>query len=89
MKSKIVGQVLWFNVAKGFGEILGEDRKTYFFTYKSIVSRLRFKNIEKGKIVNFIPSSHYHFGSYCADNVQSATKQKQKRLQLHLPGVQL
>ena len=47
------GIVAWFNVAKGYGEILSNNKEVFFFTYLHLEKKERVKNTRKGKKISF------------------------------------
>lgn len=46
------GQVKWFNTQRGYGFIVGEEQKDYFFHYSQIQME-GFKTLSEGDIVSF------------------------------------
>lgn len=54
MDPKKHGTVMWFNDHKGYGFIKGEDNKSYFFHYTSIIGpEGKRKTIANGAAVRF------------------------------------
>ena len=48
------GKVQWFDIDKGEGMIVDkEDGSTYYFHYSAIVSKEKFKKLDKGREVKF------------------------------------
>ena len=80
MEGLIIGKVLWFNKAKGFGELYGEDGKAYFFTYREIQSKEKFKTIEKDTFIHFSPTDEIHLGLSVAGFVKEVPKRAIKPL---------
>jgi cold shock CspA family protein len=89
MDELIIGKVLWFNKAKGYGEIYGENGITYFFTYKSLISNEKIKIIEKGTFVYFSSTLEIHLNRPIASSVKEATKKKAISLHSHFRDIEL
>ena len=53
MSEKIVGEVKWFDNAKGFGFILNADNEDVFVHYRSIMNE-GYKTLKEGEHVNFL-----------------------------------
>ena len=53
MSEKIVGEVKWFDNAKGFGFILNADNEDVFVHYRSIMNE-GYKTLKEGEQVNFL-----------------------------------
>jgi len=70
MATKRKGIVLWFNPEKGYGEITGENKLSYFFNYHGIHSRRKFKTIASSAVVAFDVADFQLFGALAATNVR-------------------
>lgn len=53
----MIGIVKFFNNAKGFGFITGEDRSKYFFHF-SMIEADGFKSLHEGSSVEFVPAKN-------------------------------
>ena len=51
------GTVKWFDVARGFGFITGEDKQDYFIHHSRISGR-GYKNLDQGQLVYFDPDTN-------------------------------
>ena len=49
----MLGTVKWFDEKKGYGFIIGEDEKDYFFHFSSIITEEGFKTAGDGQKVTF------------------------------------
>jgi cold shock CspA family protein len=49
----MIGKVLWFDVAKGFGFIKGEDKDVFVHYSKILAEPGEFRLLEKGWVVEF------------------------------------
>ena len=69
----MLGIVTWFNVPKGYGEILSESGKTYFFTYLELPKVQKFRTIDRGRVVEFKISEEVQFNQPVAKSVRPVT----------------
>lgn len=56
------GQVLWYNIAKGYGEVKCTSSEKFFFTSREVKGSLNFEKFSRGQRVSFIISSEFVFG---------------------------
>lgn len=70
MARQVFGHVSWFNVAKGYGEIVAEDKSVYFFTFRDLVSHKKFKTIKDNAAVKFTTSEKTMFGMSVATEIK-------------------
>lgn len=77
--NKIIGIVAWFNKSKGYGEIVGTNGETYFFTYQNLNTKGMFKSAEKGQIFEFAINNNKKFGLRCASEMKSSSEKNLKK----------
>jgi len=72
--SRLIGEVLWFNQAKGIGEIVSADGRRILAHYEQIVSPDEIKHLKPGQAVSFdlVKKKPYRH----LDHLEGATKIK-------------
>ena len=75
MTSQILGKVTWFNDVKGYGELISEDKKVYFFSWQQLCSAKGHKTIQRDTVVTFIDSGQVSFGHPVAKDIKVSRKQ--------------
>lgn len=85
------GIICWFNLEKGFGEILSDDGVSFFFQYNSVVTKMKPAALKAGTRVKFQTHDRLVFGRKVAkqinevkamrtSNISSDRKRPQVRL---------
>ena len=64
------GNVRWFNVAKGYGELEAENGDIFFFTFRELRKRAKFKSIDPGTKVRFSGSIQRMFNFPVAKEIR-------------------
>lgn len=66
----MVGTVCWYNLEKGYGEIAGNDKQSYFFTWSELKSRAGLDRLSSDLVVRFEPDDTKIAGFKRAINVK-------------------